>query len=104
MGLIGFIAWLMPRDKRGSQQLFIIGFLRKFGSIYQTFYYKRCYFLTLSLLRKLIFGAIVGTLPPSTISNDTKVFLVGYKVVQTYSSHHYFGFLLGSCILDEAIR
>jgi len=59
-GFLAFIYWILPRDKRSVSKLFSPSYLNKFGCLYSSFYYRRCWFMIIVLLRKLIFGIIVG--------------------------------------------
>jgi hypothetical protein len=64
LGVIVFIFKLIPRDRAKSHKLFKSEFLRRFGCIYQTFYFRRSWYTMLILVKKLIMGFIIGNMLP----------------------------------------
>lgn len=65
---MAFIFWILPRAKKDNPKLFSPSFMNKFGCLYYSYYFRRCWYLEVISLRKLLTGAIIGFLQghPST--------------------------------------
>jgi len=77
------IFWILPRDKQKAEKLFAPNFMRKFGPLYNSFFFKRTWFMVIQLGKKLALGIIIGVLYNQQIAQLVLilVILLTYSVV-----------------------
>jgi len=76
LGLPAWIFYILPRDKAKGANLFLPSFLKKFGPLYNSYFFKRSWFMEVHLGKKILLGAVIGLLNSYEVAQLVLVLLI----------------------------
>jgi len=92
LGFLTTIFFISPKN-RDTTRLFAPHILKKFGCLYNSFYVKKIWYIDVILLKRLIFGVVVGALSSqpiiqlSILLGIQVLYLIPLFVVKPYLDH-----------------